>query len=51
LRRSYRYRWVIFWVLAFQYLVVYFHRVCPAVVAPELVAAFNISGASLGVLA
>jgi len=38
-------------VLAFQYLVVYFHRVCPAVVAPELVAAFNISGASLGVLA
>ena len=38
-------------MLAFQYLVVYFHRVCPAVVAPELVAAFNISGASLGVLA
>lgn len=49
--RAFRYRWVVFWVLACQYLVVYFHRVCPAVVAPELVKAFHISGTSLGILA
>lgn len=46
-----RYRWVIFWILACQYVVVYFHRVCPAVVAPELVNTFAISGTSLGILA
>jgi sugar phosphate permease len=45
------YRWVIFGVLAAQYLFGYFHRVCPAVVAPELIKAFNISGTALGVLA
>ncbi len=44
-------RWLIFWILSLQYLFVYFHRVCPAVVAPELVDAFRISGTSLGVLA
>jgi len=44
-------RWFIFWILALQYLFVYFHRVCPAVVAPELVNTFQISGISLGVLA
>lgn len=44
-------RWLIFWILALQYLFVYFHRVCPAVVAPELVNTFRISGTSLGVLA
>lgn len=32
-------------------MIVYFHRVCPAVVASELVNAFAISGTSLGVLA
>jgi sugar phosphate permease len=45
------YRWVIFGVLAGQYLFGYFHRVCAAVVAPELVKAFDISGTALGVLA
>ena len=44
-------RWPLFWVLAVQYLVVYFHRVCPAVVAPELITTFHISGTALGVLA
>jgi sugar phosphate permease len=34
-----------------QYLIVYFHRVAPAVVASDLMAAFSISGASLGILA
>lgn len=45
------YRWWIFLVLAIQYLIVYFHRVSPAVVASELTSAFSISGASLGILA
>ncbi len=51
LKRSLKYRWVIFGILSLQYLLVYFHRVCPAVVAPELVKAFSISGTSLGILA
>ncbi|MBA4390059.1 MAG: MFS transporter [Syntrophus sp. (in: bacteria)] len=46
-----RYRWVIFVVLALQYLFVYFHRVCPAVVAQDLVETFSISATSLGILA
>ena len=44
------YRWVIFALLALQYLLVYFHRVCPALMAPELTDAFAIGGASLGIL-
>ncbi|MDY6791833.1 MAG: MFS transporter [Thermodesulfobacteriota bacterium] len=44
------YRWIIFSLLALQYLLVYFHRVCPALMAPELTDAFSISGASLGIL-
>ena len=48
---SHPYKWVIFGVLAGQYLFGYFHRVCAAVVAPELIKAFDISGTALGVLA
>ena len=47
----YRYRWYIFLILAAQYLIVYFQRVAPAVVAQELIDAFEISGTSLGLLA
>jgi len=46
-----RYRWFIFSVLAIGYVLVYFHRVSSAVVAPELTEAFHVSGALLGVLA
>lgn len=46
-----RYRWIIFWILATGYLLVYFHRVSSAIVAPELVQEFGISGAILGILA
>ncbi len=49
--RPLRYRWYLFGVLAAQYLMVYFHRVSPAVVAHELTNAFCISGTSLGLLA
>ncbi len=44
------YRWVCLVTLWFVYFFVYFDRVAPAVVAPELMKAFNISAASLGLL-
>ncbi len=44
------YRWIIFGVLAAQFLFVYFHRVSTAVVAPDLVQSFHISGTALGLL-
>ena len=31
-----RYRWLIFWILSFGYILVYFHRLCPAVVAVDM---------------
>lgn len=46
-----KYRWVIFLILAIGYAIVYFHRVSPAVVAPELTRSFHIKGVALGVLA
>lgn len=51
INKTLRYRWFVFWVLAVQYLLVYFHRVSPAVVASDLIKSFDISGTSLGVLA
>jgi sugar phosphate permease len=46
-----RHRRYLFLILAAQYLVVYFHRVAPAVVAQDLAASFGISATALGVLA
>jgi sugar phosphate permease len=51
INRTLRYRWLIFAVLGLQYLIVYFHRVAPAVVAEDLIDTFSISGTSLGILA
>ena len=45
------YRWVVFGLLAVGYLLVYFHRLCPAVVALEMQADLQTSGALLGFLA
>ncbi len=45
------YRWLIFSTLAIGYALVYFHRVAPAMVAPELTKSFAIKGAALGALA
>lgn len=45
------YRWFVFGLLAFGYLLVYFHRLCPAVVALEMQADLKTSGALLGFLA
>ncbi len=46
-----RHRWIIFLILSAQYLIVYFHRASPAVIAQDLVSSFNISATALGVLA
>jgi len=45
------YRWVVFCLLAVGYLLVYFHRLCPAVVALDMQADLETSGALLGFLA
>ena len=45
------YRWVVFCLLAIGYLLVYFHRLCPAVVALDMQADLQTSGALLGFLA
>ena len=45
------YRWLIFWIMALAYVFVYFHRLCPAVVAVDLQKAFNASGGLMGILA
>ncbi len=45
------YRWVVFGLLAFGYLLVYFHRLCPAVVALDMQADLETSGGLLGFLA
>ena len=51
MRGTRRYAWIAFWIISAHYLIANFHRVCPAVVAPELVSTFGIGGASLGILA
>jgi len=44
------YRWLIFFILALGYVLVYFHRLSPAVMAVELKQAFAASGAAIGLL-
>lgn len=51
LAKSLRYRWLIFWILAFGYILVYFHRLCPAVVAVDMMKDLQTSGELLGLLA
>jgi sugar phosphate permease len=50
LRKALRYRWLIFWILAVSYILVYFHRLCPAVVAIDMMADLEAGGALLGLL-
>lgn len=45
------YRWIIFWILSFGYILVYFHRLCPAVVAVDMMRDLNATGALTGFLA
>lgn len=46
-----RYRWAIFWVMAVAYVFVYFHRLCPAVVALDLQRDLAVTGGFMGLLA
>jgi sugar phosphate permease len=46
--RASAYRWYIFWILALGYVLVYFHRQCPAVLAVDLMADLKTGGAVMG---
>ncbi|MEI8355995.1 MAG: MFS transporter [Deltaproteobacteria bacterium] len=50
LHKTLRYRWLIFWSLAFGYVLVFFHRLCPAVVATDMMTDLHASGALVGFL-
>lgn len=50
-RRLVRLRWSIYTVLLAGYMLAQFHRIAPGVVAGDLMAAFNTTGAALGSLA
>lgn len=51
LRRFHRVRLVVYGVLAISYMLVFFHRIAPGVVAPDLMRDFGTTGAALGSLA
>lgn len=46
-----RHRWTGFTLLALTFVLGFFHRIAPGVVAPDLMASFGISAAALGTLA
>jgi len=51
---SYRaspYRWVILSLLSYSYLLVFVHRMCPAVLAEDLIRDFGSTGAMIGLMA
>lgn len=49
--RFVRIRWSIYAILAAAYILVFFHRIAPAVVSADLMQAFGATGAALGSLA
>lgn len=49
--RASPYRWLILGLLSFSYLLVYVHRMCPAVLAEDIMHSFGASGAITGLLA
>jgi sugar phosphate permease len=50
MKKAKQYGWIIFWILAFGYILVYFHRLCPAVVAVEMMKDLKTTGALTGFL-
>jgi sugar phosphate permease len=48
--RAFRYRWIIFSILALAYVLVYFHRVSLSVVANDLIRDFQTTAGMLGLL-
>lgn len=49
-RHALRYRWLIFWILSLGYLLVFFHRLCPAVVAVDMMRDLHAGGGLIGLL-
>lgn len=50
-REMQRYRWLIFILLSSSYILVYFHRLCPSVLAVDLMRDLNARGSLTGFLA
>ncbi len=50
LLKAKRYRWFIFSILAAGYILVYFHRLCPAVLAVDMMRDLQVGGALTGLL-
>ncbi|SEA39517.1 Sugar phosphate permease [Desulfuromusa kysingii] len=50
LAKTLRYRWLIFGVLGCGYILVYFHRLCPAVLAVDMMRDLQTGGVILGLL-
>ncbi|MGA1867892.1 MAG: MFS transporter [bacterium] len=50
LTKALRYRWLIFSIMALSYILVYFHRLCPAVVAEDMMRDLDATGVLLGLL-
>lgn len=50
LLKAKRYRWLIFSILACGYILVYFHRLCPAVLAVDMMRDLRTTGAITGLL-
>ncbi len=50
LRKAMQYRWLIFSLLAVCYVLVYFHRTCPAVLAMDIMRDLKTSGTLTGIL-
>ncbi len=50
MEKTLRYRLFIFWILAMGYVLVFFHRLCPAVVASDMMNDLQTSGALTGFL-
>src|SRR5512137_1231279 len=49
-KKMLRYRWITYGMFLLTYIFVYFDRVAPAVVAPELMKEFGLTATSLGIL-
>lgn len=48
--KTLRYRYIIFSILGLGYIVVYFHRLCPAVLAVDMMRDLNAGGTLIGIL-
>lgn len=48
IKKTMSYRWAVYIVVALAYFFVYFHRVSPSVMAPDLIKAFGVGTSALG---